>query len=70
MEQRMLRRRRIKQVETLEERLTREVKRLKEEARGTPLGIERERLLRKARLCETSVQMCEWLRTPGLRQST
>ncbi|MEH2506598.1 hypothetical protein V1290_005409 [Bradyrhizobium sp. AZCC 1578] len=49
------------------ERLLREAGRLRQEARRTPTGIERERLLRKARQLETAARMQEWLSSPGLR---
>ena len=48
MEQRMQERRRFTQTEPLEKRLADEITRLRKEARGTPPGIERERLIRKA----------------------
>ncbi|MCP3397844.1 hypothetical protein NLM25_12870 [Bradyrhizobium sp. CCGB01] len=61
------RRRRFKQIETLETRLAAEAMRLREEARNASPGIERERLLRKARQCETGSHVSEWLRSPGLQ---
>jgi len=39
---------------------------LREEARRTQPGLEREALLRKARQAETAAHMEEWLRSPGL----
>lgn len=39
--------------------------RLREEAKGKPPGIERERLLRLARETEIGAQMSQWLRSPG-----
>jgi hypothetical protein len=63
----MFRRRRFKQISTLEERLAIEAKQLRENAAQLPPGIERERLLRKARQDETASHMSEWLRSPGLR---
>ena len=62
-----MQRRRIKQALSLEERLSEEAKRLREEARELPPGTVREALLRKARQCETGSHMSEWLRSPELR---
>ena len=61
MEQRMPERRRFTQTTSLEERLAKEAKRLRKQAQGTPPGIERERLVRKARRAETASRMTEWL---------
>ena len=44
----MQQRRHFRQTEPLEKRLTDEAVRLRKEARGTPPGIERERLMRRA----------------------
>jgi hypothetical protein len=63
----MQERRRFKQTSPLDQRLTEEAQRLRKEARGTPPGIERERLIRKARQVETAAHMQEWLSSPGLR---
>ncbi len=62
-----MRRRRFEQNEPLEERLAEEAKRLREEAKGIPPGIERERMIRKARQAETGSHISEWLRSPGLQ---
>jgi hypothetical protein len=51
----------------LEERLAQEAHRLRQEAKDTPPGIEREHLIRKARQAETGSHMSEWLRSPGLQ---
>jgi hypothetical protein len=63
-------RRRFKQTTPLELRLTAEAERLRKEARGTPPGIERERLIRRARQAETAVHIQEWLTSTGLRAPT
>jgi len=63
----MQRRRRIKQILTLEERLAEEAKRLREEAKKLPPGPSREDLLRKAREDETVARMAEWITSPGLQ---
>ena len=60
-------RRRLIPSAPLDQRLTEEAQRLRKEARGTPPGIERERLIRRARQAETAVQMQAWLGAPGLQ---
>jgi hypothetical protein len=60
-------RRRIKQVQTLEERLAEEAQRLRETAKSLPPGTARDRLLRKARQDETALRVTEWLNSPGLQ---
>ena len=52
---------------SLEERLSQQAIRLRQEAEALPQGLEREQLLRKARQAETGSHMSEWLRSPGLR---
>jgi hypothetical protein len=63
----MLGRRRIAQTSSLEQRLAQQAVRLRKQAQGTPFGVERERLLRKARQAETASHLSEWLRSPGLQ---
>ena len=63
----MSERRRFKQTEALENRLTEEAAKLRKEALGTPPGVERERLLRRARQAETASRMNEWLTSPGMQ---
>ena len=65
--QRVMKRRRFKQTDLLEERLGKEAIRLRAEARLLPPGLQREQLLRLARQAETGAHMSEWLRSPGLR---
>lgn len=65
-----MQRRRIKQSLSLEERLTEEAKRLRDEAKLLPPGATRETLLRKARQAETGSHMSEWLRSPELKPPT
>jgi hypothetical protein len=55
------------QATTLEERLAEEAKRLRKQAQGTPPGVERERLVRRARQTETAAHMTEWLTSSGLQ---
>jgi hypothetical protein len=57
--------RRFDQVISLEERLSKECSQLRKVAKGTPPGIERDRLLRKAKQLEATVQISEWLRSTG-----
>jgi hypothetical protein len=63
----MLERRRFTQTEPSEKRLAAEAVRLRKEARGTPPGIERDRLVRRARQAETASHMTEWLASGGLQ---
>jgi hypothetical protein len=53
------------QIISLEERLSKESGQLRKIAKGTPPGIERDRLLRKAKQLESTVQISEWLRSTG-----
>ena len=55
----MPQRRRFTQTSTLDGRLAEEAKRLRKQAQGTPPGIERERLVRRARQAETATRMTE-----------
>jgi len=41
--------------------------RLRKEAQGTPLGVEREKLIRQARKAEAAARIQEWLSSPGLQ---
>jgi hypothetical protein len=61
MEQRMPERRRFTQTTSLEERLAKEATQLRKQAQGTPPGVERDLLVRKARRAETASHMTEWL---------
>jgi hypothetical protein len=65
-----MQRRRFKQSAQLDQRLVDEAKRLRKEAQGSHLGIERERLLRLARQAETTAHIHEWLTSPGLQAPT
>lgn len=66
----MQKRRRFAQTELLEDRLAREAARLREAAKLLPPGIERERLLRRARQAEVGAYISEWFKSPGLRSPT
>jgi len=57
----------VKHSTSLYQRLNEEAQRRRKEARGTPPGIERERLLRKARQADNASQMTEWLSSRCLR---
>ena len=63
----MTERRVLTQTSQPERRLAEEAARLRKEAQGTPAGIERERLIRRARQAETASHMSAWLRSPGLQ---
>ena len=65
-----MKRRRIKQTIPLDERLTQEAERLRQLARGTPPGIERERMIRRARQAETASHISERFSSQGLRAPT
>jgi hypothetical protein len=62
-----MQRRRFKQDQSLEERLSQEAKRLREEAKLLPPSAARDEKIRKARQAETGSHMTEWLTSPGLR---
>ena len=62
-----MQRRRFKQIQSLEERLAEEAKRLREEAKLLPPGAVRDEMVRKARRAETGSHLTEWLASPGLR---
>ena len=66
----MQERRRFQQLDPLDKRLSEEAERLRKEARGTPPGVERDRLIRRARLAETASHMSEWLSSNGLQPPT
>ena len=61
MEQRMPERRRFTQTTSLEERLAKEATQLRKQAQGTPPGVERDLLVRKARRAESASRMTGWL---------
>ena len=54
----------FKQTAPLDQRLEEQAKRLRKEARGTPHGVEREKLIRRARQAETAAHIQEWLSSP------
>jgi hypothetical protein len=62
-----MQRRHFTQTDSLEVRLANEAAKLRKEARGTPHGIDRERLIRRARQAETGSHLSAWLSSPGLQ---
>ena len=66
----MRKRRRFKQTQSLEERLTEEAKSLREEAEALAPYAKKEALLRKARQDETAAHLTDWLMSPGLKPPT
>ena len=60
-------RRRFKQTQSLEERLSEQAKRLRAEAKLRPPGAARDELLHKARQAETASRLDAWLTSPGLQ---
>lgn len=58
---------RFKQIQPSDKRLSEEAERLRKEARGTPPGVERDKLIRRARLAETASHTSEWLSSKGLQ---
>ena len=49
------------------QRLAEQAAKLRKEAQGTPPGIERERLIRRARQAESALQVNGWLNSRDLR---
>jgi hypothetical protein len=56
-----MQRRRFKQTESLDQRLVGQAERLRNEARGTPPGVARDKLIRQAQQLEAASQMQDWL---------
>ncbi|MBU6463580.1 MAG: hypothetical protein KGK01_01995 [Bradyrhizobium sp.] len=59
----VVKRRRFKQTDTLEQRLAAAAKRLREQAKVMSPGIARDKLIRRARQVEAASQMSQWLRS-------
>ena len=66
----MFQRRRFKQTDSLEQRLSDEAQRLRKKAESLRPGAVRDELIRKAQQAEVGAHMSEWLRSPGLRNPT
>ncbi|MEH2498678.1 hypothetical protein V1294_005157 [Bradyrhizobium sp. AZCC 1678] len=62
-----MQRRHFKQTAPLELRLEEQAKRLRQEAKGTPPGVEREKLIRRARQAETASHISQWISSKGLQ---
>jgi hypothetical protein len=62
-----MQRRYFKQTVSLELRLEEHAKRLRQEAGRTPSGIEREKLIRRARQAETASHINQWISSKGLQ---
>lgn len=62
----MIRRRRVKQTTTLDERLAKYAEQLRTRAKAMP-RIERERVLQKARQFEIALHINDWLTSPALQ---
>jgi hypothetical protein len=58
------------QSSTFEYRLAQEAINLRKQAKGMPLGVRRDELLRKARQKDAAVEVNNWLTSPGLRAPT
>jgi hypothetical protein len=67
-QQRRLLEGRLKQIESFEERLAEDAKRLREEAKLFPPGAARDRTLREARQAETGSHVSAWLGSSGIPQ--
>ena len=61
-----MQRRRFTQTAPFGQRLEEQAKRLRKEARGTPPGVERARLIRRARQAETASHINQWISSKGL----
>jgi len=53
--------RRFTETTSLEKRLAKEAAQLRKQAKGTPPGVERDLLVRKARRAETASHTTEWV---------
>ncbi|OMI06939.1 hypothetical protein BSN85_21490 [Bradyrhizobium brasilense] len=49
-----------KRIDPLDKSVCAEAERLRKEARGTPPGVERDRLIRRARQAEAACRMTRW----------
>lgn len=63
----MQRRRRVKQTQSLEERLAAYTHGLREEAKRFPPGADRNDRLRRAQQAEYGQHLSEWLRSAGVK---
>ncbi|MES5486703.1 hypothetical protein QMZ05_28455 [Bradyrhizobium sp. INPA03-11B] len=58
------------QIDPVDKNACAEAERLRKEARGTPPGVERDRLIRRARQAEAACRMTKWLTSRELRPPT
>jgi hypothetical protein len=65
-----MQRRSFKNTLTFPDRLAKAAKRFREEADTKPPGLERDELLRKARLADTAAHIDQWISSPGLQPPT
>ena len=63
----MFKRRRFKQTIFVQERLTAFASEVRKDAVGTAPGIEREKMLERARLADTALHLQDWANSAGLR---
>ena len=63
----MTRRRRFKQILTLEDRLAEDTEQLREQAKMLSPGPALDQINRRIRQNETAAHMSEWLTSPGLQ---
>jgi hypothetical protein len=63
----IIKRRRIKQTPSLEERLVENVGQFRQQAELLPHGHTRDQIMRRIRQNETASHLSEWLRSSGLR---
>lgn len=63
-------RRRFKQATTLAYRLAQQAEQSLQEAKGIPPGIERDKLIGRARQAETALRINAWIHSKGLRSPT
>jgi hypothetical protein len=66
----MLKRRRVKQIDTLENRLKAHASKWRAEAKLLSPSPERDQLVKRARQAEVAAHMSDWLSSPGLQSPT
>jgi len=66
----MLRRRRIKQTVSFQDRLAAWAKGVRDDAGKLPPGPEREAALKRARQADTAFHLDDWCNSPGLQPPT
>jgi hypothetical protein len=66
----MLRRRRFKQTQSLQDRLLTWIEEVREQAAKLPPGPERDALIKKLRQVDTAARLEDWVNSPGLQPPT